>query len=176
MNNNTNVIKFPVFTGLNSSESSKPYKSIPETYELKIPNDNNSYKSETFLVADIFSEERDDNEMNSIDDILLKYIDSLDKKYDALKNDMVESEKRIIRNNKDLEERLEKRYIETNNNINKLIDKMNTLDSNLDCKLEKMNEKIDSNNKFIISISFTTIIGIAAMIITVILTIKSMRP
>lgn len=168
MNDNSKVIKFPSYlANSNYILKSESYKSSSEVSGLINNDKSDSYEVEASLDVD---EEEEDNELNNIDDILLKYIDSLDKKYDALKKDMVESEKRITQNNKDLEDRLEKRYIETNNNINKLIDKIDTLDSNLDSKLEKMNEKIDSNNKFIISISISTILGIAAMVITVILT------
>ena len=185
MNNDNSVINIlPKLESRSSAVQSTSYKLPFESNELKPYDSSDSYDVVNSLACGI---EMEDNEMNNSDDILLKYIDSLDKKYDSLKNDMIEAEKRITQNNKELEDRLEKKYVETNNNINQMMNKIDrkfdNLDNKVDSKLEKMSMEIKENNKYLRNISITTICSIAGMVITivialitVVLTIKSMIP
>jgi hypothetical protein len=97
--------------------------------------------------------------------LLEKYIDKMDRDQSDLRNDIRASENRTARNI----ELLEERNIERLNRIEQIINDHN---AKIDEKYEKLESKIDSNNKFIISLSISTIIGIAAMVIAVILAVR----
>ncbi|MDU4415254.1 hypothetical protein GKD08_04065 [Paeniclostridium sordellii] len=116
-----------------------------------------------------------------------KEMNEMDNEFKDLKKDILDAEKRIqdtekriYTNNKDLENRLDKNFDEikslfkdykqelkdSNKKSEESIVKLETKIDNLESKLES---KIDSSNKWIIGLCLTTIIGIAAMVITVVL-------
>lgn len=124
-------------------------------------------------------EEENNMDNKSTNDMLLKYIDNLDKKYDDYKRDMVESEKRIYQNTKDAEERYEKRQAEFEKMLDdrfksidakfdKIEEKFNKFEEKIDSKFELMQNEIKENNKYLKSLTITTNIGIAAMVISVV--------
>lgn len=86
------------------------------------------------------------------DDILLKYIDKVDKDQSDLKVDIRESEKRIYENSKAMEERINSAF----ENLNSKFDK-------LDTKFDEVKDKVYESNKqykwWIIGI-FVAIIGV----------------
>lgn len=102
---------------------------------------------------------------DSMDKLLEKYIDKMDRDQSDLRNDIRASESRTARSI----ELSEERNIERFNRIEQMINEHN---SKIDEKYEKLESKIDNNNKFIISLSITTILGIAAMVVAVILSVK----
>ena len=74
----------------------------------------------------------------------------------------IELEKRVIEDSKSREERMEKRFMEVMNSLEKINSKM-------DEKIDKMSEKIDSTNKWITGLCISTIVGIAAIVVTVVI-------
>lgn len=115
-----------------------------------------------------------------------KEMNEMDNEFKDLKKDILDAEKRIqdtekriYTNNKDLEQRLDKNFDEikslfkdykqelkdSHKKSEESIVKLETKIDNLESKLES---KIDNSNKWIIGLCLTTIIGIAAMVITVV--------
>lgn len=95
--------------------------------------------------------------------LLEKYIDKIDQ-------DRRDQEERLSRNVQLMEERVEKRTRETEERIEKrFIETMDAL-KETNNKINKLDEKIDSTNKWIIGVCLSTILGIAAMVIAVIVT------
>lgn len=112
-------------------------------------------------VRDHISSESNDGDGN-MNEILNKYIDKLDRDQIALREDIRE----LNRNNRESTKTSEER-------ITKLIEKsIQTTENNiriLEIKIDESHKKIDENNKYISNIAITTIIGIAAMVIAVII-------
>lgn len=96
--------------------------------------------------------------------LLEKYIEKMDKDQSDLRNDIRASEERTARNIELSEQRNIERFNRIENMINEHIKKV-------DEKYDKLADKIDNSNKYIRNISITTIIGIAAMIISILITI-----
>lgn len=95
--------------------------------------------------------------------LLEKYLDKIDQ-------DRRDQENRLSKNVQLMEERVEKRTRETEERIEKkFIETMNALKETND-KINKLDEKIESTNKWIIGVCLSTILGIAAMVIAVIVT------
>lgn len=105
--------------------------------------------------------------------ILEKYIDKVDQdrrdQEERIASSISHMEKRITEERRLSEERMEKRFNETMNVMRETNSQINKLEEKLDNKTEKMIEKIDSSNKWIIGICISTIIGIAAMIVTLLI-------
>lgn len=116
-----------------------------------------------------------------------KEMNDLEEEFKNLKRDIRDAEKRISNtekriytSNKDMEARINKnlddlKYIfkdykqdikESNQKIEENINKLENKIENLESKLEN---KIDNTNKWIIGLCISTIVGIAAMVITVVL-------
>lgn len=95
-------------------------------------------------------------------DLILKYIDSLDKKYDDFKNDMVESEKRIREERRESETRLDKK-------MEDLFARMDKTAESIDIRVRHMEDKVDGTTKWINGLILTAILSIAAIVVTVII-------
>lgn len=97
--------------------------------------------------------------------LLEKYIDSAEQNRrdmeQRLMEDRRESEKRLTDERRLSEERMEKRFNETMNKLDKL-----------DGRIDKMEGKLEGTSKWITALCITTIVGIAAMAVSVILSIK----
>lgn len=126
--------------------------------------------NEEYLASDLEEENTMDNK--STNDILIKYIESLDKKYDDYKRDMVESEKRIYQNAKDSEDRYEKRQEAFDKRLEERLmsidNKFNKLEEKIDRKFESMESEIKESSKYLKNLTITAIIGIAAMVISIV--------
>ncbi|MCR1955138.1 hypothetical protein NSA24_10075 [Clostridioides mangenotii] len=90
--------------------------------------------------------------------------------------DSKEREDRIEARQSELLSNLEKRFADMDNKIEKSNDELNKkfekyMDK-IDSKFDKMDEKIDGNNKYLRSLTITTIVGIAAMVIAVLLAVR----
>lgn len=99
--------------------------------------------------------------------ILEKYMDKIDQdrrdQEERLSNNIKLMENRITEERRLSEERMEKRFNKAMESLEKTNDKIENLESNL-------TEKIDSTNKWIIGTCLATILGIAALVLTVIVT------
>lgn len=111
--------------------------------------------------------------MDNGDPFIFKFMDKIEDSNKQLKHDVEESEKRIHNERLELdkkiteeqrlsEERMEKKFNETMKAIEKLSDK-------IDSKVEKIESKVDNTNKWIIATCLATIVGIAAMVATIVL-------
>lgn len=74
----------------------------------------------------------------------------------------IEFEKRINEDRKASEERLEKKFDQILNSIEK-----NNKD--FESKINKLEDKIDSNNKWIIGVCITTVLSIAALVVSILI-------
>lgn len=74
----------------------------------------------------------------------------------------VEFEKRILEDRKESEVRL-------NKNIDQILSLIEQQNEKIDSKLGKLEDKIDGNNKWIMGVCLTTILSIAAMVISILL-------
>ncbi len=116
------------------------------------------------------------NDMDN-NDILSKYMDKVDQ-------DRRDSESRNEKRISDLEERMDNRLNRIEDNIkyytesvainistldSKMETKISSLETKLDNKLTLLEGKIDNNNKFILGIAISTIIGIAAIVVSVLI-------
>lgn len=97
-------------------------------------------------------------------DILEKYIEKVDRDQAELRNDIRESERRTAGSIAAIEGRMDKR-----------IEKIESLLINhtvaIDAKISGLEDKTDSTNKWIMGVCLATIVGIATMVITVMVTL-----
>ncbi|XZM33952.1 hypothetical protein ACSXAY_02625 [Clostridium perfringens] len=150
----------------NASEYSDKNKNI---------HSNNGLKSQK-----IVGDNMDENQF------LNKYLDKVDQdrrdQEERLNNAIIESEKRIheervefekriLKDRKESEERLEKKFDQLINyiekNSTKLEDKITNLEQEFKNTSEKLEGKIDNNNKWIIGVCLTTILSIAALVVSI---------
>ena len=114
-----------------------------------------------------------------VNNILLKYMDGIDKKYDDYKRDMVESEKRIYQNVKDSEERYEKRQQDFEKRLDSRFENIEKTFDKMENKFDTLSSEVKENNKYlrgltytIIGLAITTIISIVGIAVTVYLSVK----
>ncbi|EOU1985503.1 DUF1640 domain-containing protein [Clostridium perfringens] len=170
MNNSANnLIKFPY--GNNIDEIGKSDTKLISSNDISDIDLTN--KGSTFCYNNIKEEVFDMDENK----ILEKYLDKIDKdrreqeerlsrnielSEKRIHDERIELEKRVIEDSKAREERMEKRFTEVMNSLEKINLKM-------DEKIDKMSEKIDSTNKWITGLCISTIVGIAAIVVTVVI-------
>ena len=170
MNNSANnLIKFPYGNNIDEiGKSDTKLISLNDISDIDLTN-----KGSTFCYNNIKEEvfNMDENK------ILEKYLDKIDKdrreqeerlsrnielSEKRIHDERIELEKRVIEDSKSREERMEKRFMEVMNSLEKINSKM-------DEKIDKMSEKIDSTNKWITGLCISTIVGIAAIVVTVVI-------
>lgn len=135
--------------------------------------------NKTYSTAHRSNVEAQLEEADTMDDnkILEKYLDKVDQdRRDMeirLTQDRRESEKRIEEQRRLSEERMESRFNEVMNSWQKTNDKIdityNRLENKVDSSVKGMEDKLDNTYKWIIGTCIATIIGIAAMVISVIM-------
>lgn len=121
------------------------------------------------IAMDIEEEEVDKMDSKNTNDLLIKYIDNIDKKYNDYKQDMIESEKRIYQNIKDSEDRYEKRQSEFEQRLDKRFENIEKTFDKIERKFEILSSDINENNKYLKSLIITTIISVGAMAVSVII-------
>ncbi len=160
-----NLLHFP-----NNTSSAPIYK---ETFTVK---DANSNLLSDYIYSKLFLSYNKDKSNNSnsaelkdMDKILEKYIDKMDRDQSDLRNDIRSSENRTTHLIEKMEERIQLSDASMEKRMEK-IEKMieNNINQNRD-NSTRLESKIDNNNKFIISISISVIIGVAAMVISLLL-------
>lgn len=119
------------------------------------------------LLLSYNKDKSNNSELNDMDKILEKYIDKLDRDQSDLRRDIQSSEERTSHLIEKMERRMEISDTRMDNRLEK-IEKMieDSIKHNTENSV-RLESKIDSNNKFIISISITVIIGVAAMVISI---------
>lgn len=167
----------------NNSEDFKDKKLIkvdfssgvePDTKFKYIQFGNSHINTETAITE--ISEEGDFMDSN---DYIIKLIEKVEISNQQLKNDMIESEKRIAEDRKNMEmrvteerrlseERMEKKFIETMESIkalnNKIDSQVNIIEDKIDKRMDKLENKYDNLKWWILGVCLSTIIGIAAMV------------
>lgn len=92
-----------------------------------------------------------------------KYIENLNDNIKEIKEGFINTENRIAD--------MINKHIEYSTHLdNQRHDELLNLNNKIDSSIDSINEKIDSTNKWIIGLAISTILGIAAMVLTVILT------
>lgn len=178
-NKSTNSYESASFEGIN-------------TY-IKDKRKGNSYKlsfEHTIDFKDSFKEPVGEKFTNSREEMR-----DMDNEFKDLKRDVLDSEKRIqdtekriYESNRDMELRLNKNLDEikslfqeyrqdlkesnkkNEDNLLRIETKVENFETRIEDKIGKLENKIDSSNKWIVGLCISSIIGIAAMVITVVLT------
>lgn len=114
--------------------------------------------------------------------ILEKYLDKIDQdrreqeerlsknielSEKRIHEERIELERRIMEDAKAREERMEKRFLEVMSSIESTNKKIDDTNNKIDEKIDKISDKMDSANKWITGLCITTIVGIAAIVVTV---------
>lgn len=163
-------------TGVNKEELTKQlrehrekeqYKAIENVSEVMYNRNSDGYTLLLHIMDERKGEESAANmevyNMNG-DDILKTYIENVDK-------DRRESEQRMTSGIEAMETRIDKHIETMQQHSNKVEDRMDHRLDRIEDFIKDQNktlgDKIDGNNKFILGISITTILGIAAMVIAV---------
>lgn len=94
------------------------------------------------------------------DKILEKYLEKVDRDQSDLRNDIRESERRTQERISAIEQKMDDR-------LNRIEDMMISQNKKMESLKDALLEKMDSTQKWITGIAITTIIGIAAMVIAV---------
>lgn len=179
------LVKLPQRTS-EENEFNVPYTDSASNYKWKdVKNriflDVSGYNRNKLVKPEYKLKERKKEEVSSnMDDnkLLEKYMDSVNQSIRDMEQrniqDKREREQRIIQCQQLSEERMEKRFLEAMDAVKNQNEIISSAIAKFDDKIDKMDSKIDDSKKFIVSISLTTILSIAALVITVILTIKSL--
>lgn len=139
---------------------------------VRIGSLNKSYNRDEYCAIDLEEESSMDNDslekfLNKIDQDRREQEERLSKNYQLMEQRITEerrlSEERIENRIIASEERMEKKFIETMNAISDTNKRIEKLENKLDDKTDKMLEKIDSTNKWIIGLCISTILGVAAI-------------
>lgn len=149
-------------------KSSEKNIAQPSDYSYNIYKDGHKY---------IIKDSKNDNVVDSnysfgddsMDKLLEKYIEKVDRDQSDLRNDIRASEERIAKNIELSEARNEERLKRMENMINSYIENIDNKIEKIDNKLDRFEDKIDNNTKHIRNISITTIAGIAALVVSVLL-------
>lgn len=127
----------------------------------------NSYKNELKEYKFIREKEREVATDLDENNYLEKYIDKLESdrrsQEERLSNNMQLMEQRITEERRLSEERMENRFNQVMNSVEKTNEK-------IDSKISNMESKLDNTYKWIVGTCVATILGIAGLIITVMLT------
>ncbi|AQW25687.1 hypothetical protein JJB61_11285 [Clostridium perfringens] len=161
--------------GLNGEEYKQIYSKVK--YSNKVLNIN---KNSSLYSKKIVGDSMEDNKL------LEKYLDKVDQdrrdQEERLNNAIVESEKRnhtertefekrILQDRKDSEERIDKKFNQILSSIEKNNERLEKRISDIENKIESnsktLENKIDGNNKWIIGVCITTILSIAALVISI---------
>lgn len=101
------------------------------------------------------------------DEAFQKILDRMDQdrreQEKRLSNNMQLIEQRITEERRLSEERMEKRFNETMESIKSMDKKMDSLETKLDQKTDRMLDKIDNTNKWIIGTCIASILAVAAI-------------
>lgn len=120
----------------------------------------------------------EDNEMSTDYNALL--LQKLSQDQSDLKRDLLAIEEKQTQSLIRIEERMDKRLDRIEDSISKglssIEDRTRTMEDRFDGKMKSLETKIDGNNKFIISISLSVIIGIAAMVVAVLIALMQIIP
>lgn len=159
-----------------------PNKSYEETISKSEVMDIRSFSDKFIGKSSVMEIERDEEVDIEMDDniLLQKYMDKIDQdrrdQEERLSKNMQLMEYRIAEERKASEERLEKMFLSTMESIKDTNKKIDDLNGKINENEKTLIKEISSANKDIRNISISTIVGIAAMVITVIIAFFTMKP
>jgi hypothetical protein len=97
-------------------------------------------------------------------EILMKYMEKVDRDQSDLRNDIRESEHRTTERISSIEERMD-------NRLDRIEDMISEHTKSIDEKFSNLESKIDSNNKYIHNISISVMIGIGSISVATIVSL-----
>lgn len=163
------VVKLPTEREKTLSQSST-FEGV-RNFSLKDAPEGMIYDGTTNGIKQHYEESRKVSSMGE-DTMLSTLLNKLICDQGDIKRDIVESEKRTARNIELSEDRMEKRQDQIVLMLNKLDEKIDShqkeISSKLDTDIKYIYDKVDSSNKAIWGIAIATIIGIAAMVVSII--------
>lgn len=169
----SNVVNFPRTIEDRSCNRSRILK--PLSFDMS---DFNKKKSRNLDFLALTTEEVESMEgnFNDMENRINNAETRINEAEKRMRLDSKEREDRIEARQSELLSNLEKRFADMDNKIEKSNDELNKkfekyMDK-IDSKFDKMDEKIDGNNKYLRSLTITTIVGIAAMVIAVLLAVR----
>ncbi|MBS4958948.1 hypothetical protein [Clostridium sp.] len=157
-------------------------KNIISIQDFKVRNKSKGISRDDFSEEGIYSEGIKKEVFPNMDDnkILEKYLDRVDQdrrdQEERLSKNMQLMEHRISEERKASEERLEKMFLTTMESIKDTNKKIDDLNGKINENEKTLIKEISSANKDIRNISISTILGIAAMVITIIIAFITMKP
>lgn len=117
----------------------------------------------------------DMDESKAFDKILDRMDHDRREQEQRLSNNMQQMEQRITEERRLSEERMEKRFNQVMESLKETNDRFDKSVIRMESKFEDLAKEVKENNKYIRTISVTTILGIAAMVITIIIAFVQLR-
>lgn len=114
-------------------------------------------------VQGVYEQVSEENEMSE-NDLLKAYMDKISQDQSDIRSEVRESEKRISERVNEIEKRMDAR-------LNRIEDMITSSTESMDTAVDKLKESVDSKMRWVVGTSITTILGIAAMVVTAIVTI-----
>ncbi|NFN14580.1 hypothetical protein FDB56_06615 [Clostridium botulinum] len=148
---------------LKNSDSNNKISNIIKKEKLN----NNTYINEMGVAMDMNEDKLFEKYMDKVDQDRRDQEQRLSKNIELMEQRLSEDrklmEQRIIEERRLSEERMEKRFNEAMDSIKNTNHKIESLENKLDEKTEKMLEKVDSTNKWIMGTCIATILAVAAI-------------
>lgn len=127
------------------------------------------HKPDTSVVANEYVVEKYNKDGESMDDLLQKYIEKVDRDQSDLRVDIRESEKRNQKRFEESDKRIEERMIRIADMIQQQNQKIDKIDEKMDNISKEVSTGLNEYRKFMWGIAFSIFLAIAAMILTVII-------
>lgn len=126
------------------------------------------FTSETAIGEDyqyrrIYNRAKEEDRMND-NDLLKAYMDKISQDQTEIRTDSRESERRISERINEIEKRMDTR-------LNRIEDMIASSTKKTDTAINNLKESVDSKMRWVVGTSITTILGIAAMVVTAIVTL-----
>ena len=154
------------FSKLITSKDHPMHEVIKESFEQNRKSYSNDSSTYTFIpnITNNFSK-TEENKMNE-NDMLKAYMEKVDRDQSDLRADIRESERRTSEKIDKIEERMDQR-------LNRIEDIITKSTDNTATKIDNLEKEVSSTLKWVIGTCVATIIGIAAMVITIIVSMPN---
>lgn len=111
----------------------------------------------------IYNRAKEEDRMND-NDLLKAYMDKISQDQTEIRSDSRESERRMSERINEIEKRMDTR-------LNRIEDMIASSTEKTDTAINDLKESVDSKMRWVVGTSITTILGIAAMVVTAIVTL-----
>lgn len=140
--------------------STNEFYTLSMGYKDYIDRENVETRSEVGRVL-ILNRERYEEERMDSNELLKAYMEKVDRDQSDLRSDIRESERRTSAKIDNIERRMDERLNRIEDMISNSINKNNE-------KIEALESKIDGKTRWVVGTCIATIVGIAAMVVTVV--------